>query len=258
LTAEVARQAGLGAAFVVGVGMPGSLSTRTGLVRNANSTWLNGRSFVQDLTTRLGKPVRAANDANCFALSEATDGAGSGASSIFGVIIGTGCGGGLVIGGRLVEGVNGVAGEWGHMPLPWPAAEEAPGPECWCGKRGCLETFVSGPAFEADFTDRVGGHRRAAEIAVLADQGDAQACSALNRLAHRLARGLAGVINIADPETIVLGGGLSNIAALPAMIAERLPDFVFSDHVATRIVKNHHGDSSGVRGAAWLWRADEC
>lgn len=240
----------------VGVGMPGSPSPRTGLIRNANSTFLNDRPFGADLARALNRPVRLANDANCFALSEAADGAGEGAGVVFGVIIGTGCGGGLVVHGKLIEGASGIAGEWGHTPLPWAEADETPGPACWCGKRGCLETWVSGTAFEAHYAARAGAPATAVEIVARSAAGEALASRALADLSDRLARGLAMVINIADPDVIVLGGGLSNIDALPAMISARLPAFVFSDHVAVRVVKNVHGDSSGVRGAAWLWPAD--
>lgn len=257
LTARLAASAGADDRWTLGVGMPGSPSPRTGLIRNANSTWLNGRPFVHDLGTRLGRPIRAANDANCFALSEATDGAGAGAAVVFGVILGTGCGGGLIVNGALIEGASGVAGEWGHTPLPWAAPHETPGPDCWCGKQGCMETWVSGPAFERHASSHLGARIKAAAIAERAQAGDAAAHAALSDLASRLARGLAGVINTVDPDVIVLGGGLSNIEPLPAMIEARLADFVFSDHVATRVLKNAHGDSSGVRGAAWLWRVDE-
>ena len=236
----------------VGVGMPGSISPATGLVRNANSTWLNGQPFAQDLAAALARPVRLANDANCFALSEARDGAGAGAACVFGIILGTGCGGGAVIHGQLLEGAGAIAGEWGHTPLPWARPEEMPGPSCWCGRRGCLETWVSGPAFARDYKDS-GGVLFGKDLSAPIASGNPLALRALERLADRLARGLAVVIDILDPDCIVLGGGLSNIEALPAMIQARLPAYVFADAVATRVVKNHHGDSSGVRGAAWLW-----
>lgn len=241
----------------VGVGMPGSISPVTGLARNGNSTWLNGRPFAKDLEAALARPVRAENDANCFALSEATDGAGAGAASVFGVILGTGCGGGVVIDGRVLTGAAGVAGEWGHNPLPWPTPEEYPGARCWCGKQGCMETWVSGPAFAADHLRVTGDALKPREIAAKADAGDADAMASLHRLSDRLARGLAAIINVLDPHVIVLGGGVSNIAALYPEVNARLPRYVFSDFVATKVVKNTHGDSSGVRGAAWLWRAEE-
>lgn len=255
LAAAIESAAGAGPC-PVGVGMPGSLSPGTGLVRNANSTWLNGRPFLQDLEATLGRPVRVANDANCFALSEAIDGAGAGAASVFGVILGTGCGGGVVVGGRLIDGASAIAGEWGHTPLPWPRPEELPGPACWCGRRGCLETWVSGPAFARDYKDS-GGVLIGKDLSAPIAAGNPLALRALERLADRLARGLAVVIDILDPERIVLGGGLSNIAALPGLIEARLGPYVFSDVVVTRVVKNAHGDSSGVRGAAWLWRPGE-
>jgi fructokinase len=242
-----------GSRGTVGVGTPGALSPFTGRMRNANSTWLNGRALGQDLTSALGRPIRLANDADCFALSEATDGAAAGARSVFGVIIGTGTGAGVVVDGRLLSGPNAIAGEWGHNPLPWPAADELPGPACYCGKHGCIETFVSGPGIAADFTRTAGGSMSAAEIAAAAQAGDATACAALGRHADRLARGLAGVINILDPDVIVLGGGLSNLAHLYATVPTLLGRYLFSDGVATRLVPPQHGDSSGVRGAAWLW-----
>jgi fructokinase len=241
----------------VGVGMPGSPNPVTGLIRNANSTFLNARPFGADLAAALNRPVRLANDADCFALSEAVDGAGAGAASVFGVILGTGCGGGLVLEKRLVPGAGGNAGEWGHIPLPWPQPSEYPGPLCWCGKHGCLETFISGPAFLADAKAYGRGQvfAHGAEIAAAATAGDPDALAALERLADRAARGLAVVANIVDPAVIVLGGGLSNINALPGLIQARLGAYVFSDAPAAQVVKNVHGDSSGVRGAAWLWPA---
>jgi fructokinase len=255
LLAECEQAGGL-PVRAVGVGMPGSPSPQTGLIRNANSTWLNGKPFAHDLGAALNRPVRLANDANCFALSEATDGAGASARSVFGVILGTGCGGGLVIDQSLVAGAGAIAGEWGHTPLPWASAEELKGPACWCGKTGCLETWISGPAFSADHARVTGTKLDAPSIAEAAARAEPGAQASLHRLAGRIARGLGVVINIVDPEVIVLGGGLSNIGALPALIAARLPAYVFSDHIAARIVKNVHGDSSGVRGAAWLWPAE--
>ncbi len=252
VVAEIERQAGV-RIDTIGLGIPGSPSPLTGLIRNANSTWLNGRPFGEDLARVLGRPTRLANDANCFALSEAIDGAGAGARGMFGVILGTGCGGGLVLDGRLWAGASGIAGEWGHTPLPWPSQDEHPGPSCWCGKQGCLEAWISGPGFARDHA-RVAGQAIDAEAIIAArDAGDAGAQSSYRRLVGRIARGLACVVNIVDPEVIVLGGGLSNIEGLPGDIAAALPRHVFSDAVSVRVVRNLHGDSSGVRGAAWLF-----
>jgi fructokinase len=252
VVAEIERQAGV-RIDTIGIGIPGSPSPLTGLIRNANSTWLNGRPFGEDLARVLGRPTRLANDANCFALSEAIDGAGAGARGVFGVILGTGCGGGIVIEGRLWAGASGIAGEWGHTPLPWPSQDEHPGPSCWCGKQGCLEAWISGPGFARDHA-RVAGQAIDAEAIIAArDAGDAGARSSYRRLVGRIARGLACVVNIVDPEVIVLGGGLSNIEGLPGDIAAALPRHVFSDAVSVRVVRNLHGDSSGVRGAAWLF-----
>jgi len=240
-------------AATVGIGMPGSVSPKTGLVQNANSTWLNGRPFKKDIEAKLGRSVRIANDANCFAISEATDGAGRGARSLFGVILGTGCGGGLVIDGRLVDGPRGIGGEWGHNPLPWASADEHPGPRCWCGRRGCMETWVSGPGLAADHA-RVTGEQLAAEtIAARAAAGRPDACATLLRHADRLARGLAHVVNILDPEVIVLGGGLSRVAELYDRLPDLMAPHVFSDTPEVRVVPPRWGDDSGVRGAAWLW-----
>jgi fructokinase len=251
LVAEAERQAG--ARGGVGVAMPGSISPKTGLIRNANSTWLNDRPFRQDLERVLGRLVRTANDANCLALSEAVDGAGAGAGVVFAMILGTGCGGGLVVDGALVEGRNGITGECGHIPLPWPGPEEIPAPRCWCGQTGCLELYVSGTGLERDHAARAG--RRLAAQAVVADAraGIAPAVAALDAYVDRLGRGLALVVDLVDPDVIVLGGGLSNVGELyerlPAVIAPRL----FSDVFETPIRPPAHGDSSGVRGAAWLW-----
>ena len=236
--------------------MPGAISPATGLVKNANSTWLIGRTLDRDLEARLGRPVRLANDANCFALSEASDGAAAGAPVVFGVIVGTGCGGGLVVHGQVLTGPNAIAGEWGHNPLPWPTREELPGPECYCGKRGCLETYLSGPGLARDYATCAGidpSDIKGATVVARAADGERHAADALDRYAHRLARGLATVINTLDPDVIVLGGGVSNVAMLYEAVPRWLGEFVFSDHVATRIVPPMHGDSSGVRGAAWLW-----
>ncbi len=245
------------AARAVGVGMPGSISPATGLARNGNSTWLNGRPFDADLARVLGVAVRAANDANCFALSEATDGAAAGAAGVFGVILGTGCGGGLVIDGRVRNGASGIAGEWGHNPLPWPTPEEAQIAPCWCGRTGCMETWVSGPAIARDHERAGGGKLSATEIAAAAKAGDATAAATLARFSDRLARGLATIINVFDPEIIVFGGGVSKLDAIYDDVPALLSRYVFSDYVAVKLVKNLHGDSSGVRGAAWLWREDE-
>jgi fructokinase len=237
----------------VGVGMPGVVSPASGLVKNANSTWLNGRPLTEDLAVRLGRPVRLANDANCFALSEATDGAAAGAPIVFGVILGTGVGGGLIVDGRVGTGANAIAGEWGHNPLPWPQPEEIPGPDCYCGRQGCIETFLSGPGLARDHATHTGCTLDAAAIVDAAATGDAAARETIARYAHRLARGLASVINIFDPHAIVLGGGVSNMTPLYERVPRLWGEFVFSDAVATRLVRAVHGDSSGVRGAAWLW-----
>ncbi|HEY5830805.1 MAG: ROK family protein [Hyphomicrobiaceae bacterium] len=237
----------------VGIGIPGSVSPATGLVQNANSTWLNGRPLPRDLEAHLGRPVRLANDANCFALSESVDGAAKGAHSVFGVILGTGCGGGLVFGGALIDGPRGIGGEWGHNPLPWAAADEHPGPKCWCGRSGCMETWVSGPGLQADHARVTGEHRSAEDIAARAAVGDAAAQASLGRHASRLARGLAAVINIFDPEVIVLGGGLSRLAYLYEVLPALVAPYVLAD-VARVVVKPPvWGDAGGVRGAAWLW-----
>jgi len=237
----------------VGIGIPGTISTTTGLVKNANSTWLIGRSLGTDLPAALGRPLRFANDANCFALSEATDGAAAGAEVVFGVIIGTGTGGGLVVRGRIIVGANAVAGEWGHNPLPWPSDDERPGPSCYCGRAGCIETFLSGPGLTRDFADTSGDDVSVTEIIKRATRGDAQASACLERYEDRLARALATVINVLDPDVIVLGGGLSNIERLYTSIPARWGGYVFSDSVVTRLVRAAHGDASGARGAAWLW-----
>jgi fructokinase len=243
-------EAALGAAGSVGIGMPGTLSPATGLVKNANSTCLNGRPFDRDVVAALGRPVRFANDANCFALSEATDGAARGASSVFGVILGTGVGGGVVIGGRVLVGTNAIAGEWGHSPLPWPSDDEHPGALCFCGKRGCIETFLSGGALAAEARTA-----DAAEAAARAAAGDPAAAAALARYEDRLARSLATTINLLDPEVVVLGGGVAQIGSLYAHVPRLWGAYVFSDMVTTRLVPPVWGDSSGVRGAAWLWEA---
>lgn len=246
----------LGEQGTVGVGIPGTIVAATGLVKNANSTWLNGQPLQKDLSDALLREVRCANDANCFAISEATDGAAVGAEVVFGVILGTGCGGGVVVRGALLTGPNGLAGEWGHTALPWPTADEWPGPQCYCGRRGCLETWISGPAFERDFQRATGHSLRGAEIVTAAAAGDAEAEAALVRLEDRIARGLSTVVDIVDPDVIVLGGGLSRIDRLyGGGISTRLRDYGFGGDVQTPIRRNLHGDSSGVRGAAWLWPA---
>jgi fructokinase len=250
LTEELERACGH--RTTVGVGMPGIVSPVTGLVKNANSTWLIGRAFGADLSTRLGREVRCANDANCFALSEAVDGAAAGAAVVFGVIVGTGTGGGVVVNGRVVTGANAIGGEWGHNPMPWPSAEEWPGPPCYCGRTGCIETFLSGPGFARGFE---GGARPldAIEIVARAAAGGATANAWVRRYEERMARALASVINVLDPHVIVLGGGMSNIDRLYTNVPPYWPGRVFSDTIATRLVKAAHGDASGVRGAAWLW-----
>ncbi len=237
----------------IGLAMPGSLSPRTGVVRNANSVWLNGRRFAEDLEHTLDRPVRLSNDANCLALSEAADGAAAGAGVVFAAILGTGCGAGVVADGRLVEGKNGVAGEWGHMPLPWPAGDEVPGPPCWCGRRGCMETYVSGPGLERDYAQAEGAHLTVPEIVEAARAGEPRTAAALERFLDRLARGLAVIADVLDPDVIVLGGGLSNIEALYPGLTRRIAPHVFSDVFETPVRRAVHGDSSGVRGAAWLW-----
>ena len=237
----------------MGVGIPGAISPATGLIKNANSTWLNGRPLADDLSRALGRPVRLANDANCFALSEATDGAAAGAAVVFGVIIGTGTGGGLVVNGRVVVGANAIAGEWGHNPLPSPEDDERPGRACYCGRSGCIETFLSGPALARDYIALGGDDLSAAEVASRAGGGDPRAIECLERYERRFARAIASIINVVDPDVIVLGGGLSNISRLYANIPLLWAPHVFSDRVDTQLVRAKHGDASGVRGAAWLW-----
>ena len=259
LVGSIEREAG--ARGTVGVGIPGAISAATGLVKNANSTWLIGQPLADDLPKLLDRPVRFANDANCFALSEAVDGAATGAEIVFGVIIGTGTGGGVVVNRRVLEGANAIAGEWGHNPLPAPREGEWPGPPCYCGRTGCIETFLSGPALERDHAGErqrrnlsaAGGRHSAADIAAAACAGDAVAATVLERYEERLARALGSVINVVDPHVIVLGGGLSNIDRLYDSVPRLWAPYVFSDAVTTRLVRAAHGDSSGVRGAAWLW-----
>ncbi len=250
LVAAAEREVGPGS---VGIGVPGSLSPRTGLVRNANSTWLNGRPFKEDLETALGREIRMANDANCLALSEGLDGAAAGQASMFAVILGTGCGGGLVIGGRLVEGAGGIAGELGHIPLPWPTPREYPGPDCWCGLRSCLETWISGTGFQRAFAAETGRALSAEQIVEAARAGDQAAGAALAAYIDRLARGLAVVANIVDPACFVLGGGMSNVGEIYGPLPALVRRYAFSDGWDGEIVPARWGDSSGVRGAAMLW-----
>ncbi len=240
----------MGTKLSVGIGMPGSLSPRTGRVRNSNTLCLNDQPLQQDLMAILQRDVRLANDANCFALSEATDGAGAGANSVFGVILGTGCGGGLVFDKKLQNGVNGIGGEWGHNPLPAPRADEVPGPDCYCGRQGCNEVWISGSGFARDHL-AVTGQALSSEDIVAADTPEAQA--SFERLCDRLARALGAVINLVDPEVIILGGGLSNIDVLYQRVPQIWQQYIFSDVVETHLLRNQHGDASGVRGAAWLW-----
>ena len=237
----------------VGVAIPGAVSPATGLIKNANSTCLIGQPLDLDLASAMGCPVRLANDANCFALSEASDGAARGADSVFGVIVGTGTGAGIVLGGRLHEGPNLIAGEWGHVPLPWPDDDERPGPPCYCGRRGCIETFLSGPGLSLDYQSVTGNSRDAQEISALAEQGDDAAEACVARYVRRMAKSLGMVISILDPAVIVLGGGMSNIARLYDYVPALWEDFAFSDRLSTSLLRAEHGDSSGVRGAAWLW-----
>ncbi|MEI9979156.1 MAG: fructokinase [Edaphobacter sp.] len=237
----------------VGAGIPGSVSRITGLVKNANSTWLNGRPLDRDLAAALGREVRVANDANCLAVSEATDGAAAGAHVVFGVILGTGCGGGVAIGGRVHAGPNGVAGEWGHNPLPWPKLEESPGPACYCGKRGCMEMWVSGTGIALDYATATGRKLTTLEIVRHFERGEEKAAAAMERFEDRLARGLAEVINILDPDVIVIGGGVSRVKHIYEAMPKRLPAYVFGGEASTPVVQAKYGDSSGVRGAAWLW-----
>jgi len=246
----------LGCRASVGMGTPGSLSRATGLLRNSNSLCLNNKPLLHDMERLLGRPVRMANDANCLVLSEAADGAGAGASVVFGVILGTGVGGAISAEGRVLTGANAIAGEWGHNPLPWPVDEERPGPPCYCGLRGCIETFISGPAMTADHREATGKALRPPEIASLAEAGDGQCRQTVDRYDRRFARALAVVINIVDPDVIVVGGGLSNMAMLYTEVPALWGEYVFSDRVDTRLVPAQHGDSSGVLGAARLWPAE--
>ena len=246
------KRSAVGASCSVRIGPPGALAPATRLLQNANSPWLNGRPVHADNERRLARPVRLANDANCLALSEAVDGAAAGARIVFGVILGTGVGGGLAVGGAAITGVNAIAGEWGHNPLPWPDADERPGRSCYCGQRGCIETFLSGPGFAADYETRA-GRSLPAEGIVAASSHDAVARDVLDAWRRRLAKSLATVINLLDPDVIVLGGGLSRIESIYDDVPRRWAEWVFSDRVATRLLPARYGDASGVRGAAWLW-----
>lgn len=245
-------QSSLGDTGSIGIGTPGSLSPKTGLLRNSNSVCMNGQPVKQDLEKLLKREIRLTNDANCFALSEATDGAAKGAGLVFGVIIGTGTGAGIVINGKVLNGANAIAGEWGHNPLPWPVNSELPGPVCYCGKQGCIETFLSGTGLSADYLATTGEQKSAIEIVGMTNT-DSQAEACLQRYEDRMARGLAFIINILDPDVIVLGGGMSNVTRLYKHVPELWGKYVFSDVVNTRLVPPDYGDSSGVRGAAWLW-----
>ncbi len=256
---ELERRVGCRAS--VGVGIPGTVSPASGVIKNANSTWIIGRPLDHDLGAALGRPVRIANDANCFAVSEAIDGAAAGARVVFGVILGTGVGGGIVVDEQMLAGINAIAGEWGHNPLPWMDDNERPGHLCYCGKLGCVETFLSGPGLARDYQAATGRNRSAADIAAdVGDgtgRGDSAAVAALERYEERLAKALASVINVLDPDVIVLGGGMSNVKRLYETVPRHWQHWVFSDRADTRLVRNTHGDSSGVRGAAWLWPPGE-
>ena len=241
----------------VGVCMPGSVSKETGLIQGANTTYLNGKNFQKDLQASINRPVLLANDANCFALSEALEGSGKESSVVFGVIIGTGCGGGIVVNGQLVSGVNGIAGEWGHTPLPWPVENELDNHDCWCGKTGCLETFISGTALTRDYEHIAAVKKDGHQIAIDSENGDFVAEAVLQALEDRIARGLAMIINILDPDVIILGGGLSNICRLYENIPRKWPGYVFSNYIKTKLLKPKYGDSSGVRGAALLFESNQ-
>ena len=242
----------------VGIGTPGSVSRATGLLRGSNSVCLNGQPLQRDLEASLERRIVLTNDANCFALSEASDGAGAGADVVFGVILGTGVGGGIVVRGHLLDGPNGIAGEWGHNPLPWPREDERPGPPCFCGRTGCVETFVSGRGLERDHREQTGEALAGPDIVTLAESGDAACEATLARYEERLGRALAHIINVLDPDVIVLGGGMSNVSRLYRNVPPRLMPWAFSDRVDNRIVAHRHGDSSGVRGAAWLGASATC
>jgi len=254
LVAQVESETG--AARSIGIGVPGSISPRTGVMRNANTTYLNGSSFQMDLEQALGRAIRLDNDANCLALSEAKDGAAAGARVTFAIIIGTGCGGGVVVDGKLISGANGIAGEWGHIPLPWVREDELPAPKCWCGLSGCLEKWISGTGFRDDYERRTGQRPKGDEIVALARQGDATASAALDDYIDRLGRGMAVIANILDPDCFVLGGGMSNVTELYDRLQPVIDRYTFSDSWSAKIVPAKWGDSSGVRGAAHLWPAE--
>jgi fructokinase len=243
----------IGADYSIGIGTPGALSRTTGKLKNSNSTCLNNMPILHDLERLIGRPVRVSNDANCFALSEAVDGSGTGTSVVFGVIIGTGCGGGIVVNGSVLTGLNAIAGEWGHNPLPWATDDERPGPDCYCGKKGCIETYLSGPGMTRDHQASTGRKLRPETIVQRAAAGEQASEATLGRYEERMARALAHVINIVDPDVIILGGGMSNIPRLYKNVPELWGRYVFSDRVETKLLPARHGDSSGVRGAAWLW-----
>ena len=243
----------LGRQGTVGVGIPGTIMRPSGLVKNANSTWINGRPLERDLSAALAREVRCENDANCLALSEATDGSGAGHRVVFAVILGTGCGGGLAIDGRVHEGLHSVAGEWGHNSLPWPREGEFPGPACYCGKSGCIETWISGTALGKDYERSTGSPLSGQQVAEAAGRGDRQAAAAIQRLVDRIARGFASLVNVIDPDVIVIGGGLSQLASIYQNVPPLLENYGFGGGIHTPIVSASHGDSSGVRGAAWLW-----
>ncbi|MDV6332506.1 ROK family protein [Asticcacaulis sp. 201] len=238
----------------IGVGAPGSVSPKTGVMRNANSVWLNGKTFREDLEGALQRPVKLANDANCLALSEAIDGAAKGHANVFAIIVGTGCGGGIVINHHLIEGANGLAGEWGHIPLPWPTAEEVSATQCWCGLKGCLETWVSGTGFARDFQTVTGRAQKGEDIIAAMRAGDPQAEAAFDRLMDRLGRGMAIIVNTLDPDAFVFGGGLSNVPEIYERLPGKIRPYVFSDTWRADLFPAKWGDSSGVRGAAYLWK----
>ncbi len=246
-------ESALGRRGTVGVGIPGTISARTGLVKNANTTALNGRPLDRDLACALDREVRCQNDANCLALSEAVDGAGAGRRVVFAAILGTGCGAGIALDGRPWAGANLVAGEWGHNPLPWPTVDEFPGPACWCGKTSCIEKWISGTGFADDYARAAGVRLKGEQIVARARQGEAAARGAMERYANRLARALAHAINLLDPDVIVLGGGMSNVDELYELVPPQMARYVFGGEADTPVVRSKHGDSSGVRGAAWLW-----
>ncbi len=255
LVGQIAQETGRNGS--IGIGIPGTVSPASGLIKNANSTWLIGKAFDRDLADALGQPVRIANDANCFALSEAVDGAGAGTDVVFGVILGTGTGGGIVVNGAVLTGPNAIAGEWGHNPLPWFDAIDEPPRPCYCGKESCIETYLSGPALAREHAAATGEELQAQEIADLANNGDEKCRQTLQRYSTRLAKALASVLNVIDPDVVVLGGGLSNIDRLYEDVPRLWGQYAFSDQISTRLLPAKHGDSSGVRGAAWLWPVDE-